>query len=201
MLYQSDVERILYHNPYKPRRSESPEVFTISSLARGVKAEYDRKIDPKRPSNDNSDTMHGKAIHAYLQERFAKEGYQREIGVVTKIPYEYTYNGMHVNEMVLVGYVDLFHPTRHEVIELKSTLKDRALIAKHMKVQLAMYTSLLEQKYNQEMQAQILRVSAKEESLYSLTRNEIEEYSQLVIDRAKEVADMLNGQMMVVHEV
>ncbi|MEM0142382.1 MAG: PD-(D/E)XK nuclease family protein [Candidatus Parvarchaeum sp.] len=192
-----EIHTIMYDNPYKARKGEAPDIFYVSTLARSVQAEFDRKMNPQVPSSDNNQTMYGKALHKYLQdERFARHGFQKEISIAVKIPADYTFDNVHVTEMTLVGYADLYLPEKNLVIELKTTTGSKALIDISMKMQLALYVSALEQKLNTPLDGQVLRISAREESLYALSREEITSYSQTIIERALEVAGMLDGKIM-----
>lgn len=195
MLSDEELEDIVFKNPHKPRRGDEPDCFYISTLARSQQDEYQRKLNPTRPSDDNLNTLFGKAVHQYLQQRFiTKGGWKQEAGVVLKIPYEFTFDNVHVTEIVLVGYADLYHPEKHEVIELKSTLKDKAAITKPYKLQLGMYAKLLEDKYQTPLKAEVIRFAGEEIGRYQLTQDEIQYGYNTIIRRAKKVADMLNGQ-------
>ena len=197
LLTLEEIKHMLYDNPYKPRKGEAPDIFYISTLARGVQTEFDRKMNPQVASPDNNRTMYGKALHKYVQdERFAKHGFEREVGVAVNVPCNYTFDGHDIDEITLVGYADLYHPEKKLVIEVKTTTSAKALIDISMKLQLAFYTRALERKLKQTLDGQVLRISSGTESLYALSRQEIDDYTSIIIERALEVAGRLDGKTM-----
>ena len=172
-------------------RNENPEidatnVFSISTLAYDPDAQVKWKFE-KNKAPMNKDMFYGKAVHEFLQSRFQKMGYVSEMKLHYVIPFDWGIDKL--QNIVLIGHVDLWHPFDGTLIEIKSSLwSDK--ITDYMVRQVGTYAGILKQMNKPVSQVFVLKINSKI-NIHLLTDEEISNSLTEIENRAISVANHL----------
>lgn len=187
MLTVADFGRMINGASYAEAHPEinRPNVFSISTLAKGVRVQVNWKLKTYRSGGNytNFNMFLGKAIHEYFQARL--EGWEIEKTVQyymkTNLPKPY-------NQIILIGHVDAFSEER-EVLDFKAGIREGATeITPLMIRQVAAYAFILDTP-----DAYILRVNHAL-NLYKLSSQEIIDGWHEIKRRALLCAQILSSE-------
>jgi len=196
-----DLERLItgliVHDDYREKNPEvdMANVFSISTLAYDAMKQFEKKMKPNASQPTNFDMFHGKSVHEFIQWRLRKMGFIDEVKLQYVLPYDWGIEEL--QNIVLIGHVDLWDPVTGVLIELKSSLwSDR--ISEYMIRQAAAYAYILRALGKNVTQVFIVKVNTRI-SVYELTDDDITRGWNEIEERAYEVARKLRNEILARH--
>lgn len=167
--------------------------LSISGLSFSAEQEVKRKLGEREETlKDKLNMFRGTALHNHVQNLVRNEGYTSEYRLYYSIPHRWHYMGF--DRIDFVGVIDLLHEDLNEIIELKSsTSSDR--IEDYHKTQLASYVKMLEQKTGKKYRGIVVKFGNSEITSEEINEEDVQEYWELIVRRAIQVADRLDGEM------
>ncbi len=193
-----DLERLVLemitHDEYREKNPEidRANVFSISTLAYDAAKQFEKKMKPMESQPTNYDMFHGKAVHEYLQWRFRKLGFIDEVKLQYVLPFDWGIEEL--QNIILIGHVDLWDPVTGVLIEIKSSLwSDR--ISDYMIRQAAAYAYILRALQKNVTHVYIVKVNTRV-TVYELSDDEITRYWNEIEERAYNVAKRLRNEIL-----
>lgn len=167
--------------------------LSISGLAFSAEQEVKRKLGEKQETlRDKLNMFRGTALHNYVQNLVKNEGYISEYRLYYSIPHRWHYMGF--DRIDFVGVIDLLHEDLSEAIELKSsTSSDK--IEEYHKIQLASYIRMLQEKTGKKYRGVVVKFGGTEIAAEEIPEDDVTRYWDIIVRRAIEVADRLDGEM------